>query len=97
MSLTTEDIQQIRVIVREEARVIVREELESSITTRIEPRFDGLDRRIEALDNDIKEIYAMISELQYLTVKLLILKNTIWSKKSFHHTKISYRLQKKLA
>lgn len=51
----------------EEARVIVREELESSITTRIEPRFDGLGRRIEALDNDIKEIYTMISELQKLT------------------------------
>ena len=67
MSLTTEDMQQIRVIVREEARVIVREELESSITTRIDPRFNSLDGRIEALDNDIKEIYAMISELQKLT------------------------------
>jgi|GEM_PF-523260 len=59
MGLTKEDIQQLR--------VIVREELESSITIRVDPRFDSLGRRIEALNYDIKEICAMISEFQKLT------------------------------
>ena len=75
MGLTTDDLQQIRTIVKEEARIVVRkeahtimhEELDSTVTTRIDPRFDNLEERVEALDNDIKEIYEMISELQKLT------------------------------
>ncbi len=67
MSLTNDDIKQIRTIVREEARTIVREELDSAISTRIEPRFDTIEGRLETLENDIKDIYEMISELQKLT------------------------------
>lgn len=67
MSLTTDDLQQIRTIVRDEARIIVREEIESAISARIEPRFDSLDGRLETLENDIKDIYEMISDLQKLT------------------------------
>lgn len=59
MSLTAQDLMQIRTAIREEA--------ESIISARIEPRFDSLDGRIEALDNDVKDIYKMISELQKLT------------------------------
>jgi hypothetical protein len=59
MSLTASDFQQIR--------TVVREEMESIISTRIDPRFDSLDGRLEALDNDVKDIYAMVSELKKLT------------------------------
>jgi phage shock protein A len=59
MSLTAIDLQQIR--------TMVREEMESIVSVRVDPRFDSLDGRLEALDNDIKDIYKMISELQKLT------------------------------
>lgn len=59
MSLTTEDFKQIR--------LAIREEMESMISGRIDPRFDSLEGRLEALDNDVKDIYKMISELQNLT------------------------------
>jgi hypothetical protein len=59
MSLTQSDLQQVR--------TVVREELESTIAVRIDPRFDTLEGNIEALNNDIKDIYKMISELQKLT------------------------------
>ena len=71
MSLTTEDLKQIRTVVQEEiesrTRVIVREEIESAIRAQVIPRFDKLEGNIEALNNDIKEIYEMISDLQKLT------------------------------
>jgi len=59
MSLTTTDLRQIR--------VLVREEMDSIISTRIDPRFDTLEGHLEALENDIKEIYEMISGLHKLT------------------------------
>ena len=46
---------------------MIRDEIESVIAARIEPRFDSLDGSIEALNNDIKDIYEMITELQKLT------------------------------
>lgn len=64
MSLTDNDLGQIRQIVRDEARVIVREEIDSAISARIEPRFDKMEGNLEALENDIKEIYEMLAELQ---------------------------------
>jgi hypothetical protein len=59
MSLSTKDAQDLR--------AIIREEIDSAITTRIDPRFDDIEGRLEASDNDIKEIYNMISDLQKLT------------------------------
>ncbi len=59
MSFTQTDLQQIR--------IMIREEIDSAITTRIDPRFDKLEGRVQALDNDVKDIYEMISELQKLT------------------------------
>lgn len=75
MSLTQSDLKQIRTIVRDEVMVTfddigrrtVREETGSIVSTRIDPRFDMLEGRIKALDNDIKDIYKMISTLQKLT------------------------------
>ena len=59
MSLTQSDLGQIR--------TLVREEVGSIITERIDLRFDRLEGHIEALENDTKEIYNMLSELQKLT------------------------------
>lgn len=58
MSLTSDDAQQIR--------KIVREEIESVISTRIDPRFDRLEGKLEALESDVKDIYGMITDLQKL-------------------------------
>ena len=58
MSLTTVDLSQIR--------TIVREEVDSIINSRIDPRFDRVDGTIEAVNNDIKDIHEMVSELQKL-------------------------------
>ncbi len=59
MSLTETDKKQIR--------LIVREEMKSIISVDVEPRFDSLDGSIKALEDDIKDIYGMITELQKLT------------------------------
>ncbi len=56
MSLTTQDLQEIRSIVREEVR--------DQVSRQLEP----LNNEIKALRNDIKEIYDMIAELQTGTV-----------------------------
>ncbi|HTE21958.1 MAG TPA: hypothetical protein VK674_02855 [Candidatus Limnocylindria bacterium] len=56
MSLAANDLRQIR--------IVVREEVESTISARIDPRFDTLEGQVVALDNDIKETYHMVSELQ---------------------------------
>ncbi len=59
MSLTEPDVKKIR--------LIVREEVESIISTRVEPRFDNVEGKLETLENDIKDIYEMIADLQKLT------------------------------
>ena len=74
MSLTAADLKNIRTLVREEVvvafdtygRQIIRDEVNSAISIKIEPRFDNIDGRIEALDNDVRDIYEMISKLQKL-------------------------------
>lgn len=55
MSLTENDLQQIRNLFRDEFR--------SGIAP-FEQKLDVVAGRIEALENDIKEIYEMIAELQ---------------------------------
>lgn len=75
MSLTKEDTQQIRTIVREEVRPIVREEVEVVFQTEgrkivreeIDQSITSLDGKLSALENDIKEIYSMISDMQKLS------------------------------
>lgn len=83
MSLTKDDLQQIRTIITEEVGTIVRgevktvfdetgrravrEEVVSIIDSRMDPRFDTLEGRIKTLNNDVKDIYKMISTLQKLT------------------------------
>ncbi|MFZ1324240.1 MAG: hypothetical protein WAQ57_03735 [Candidatus Saccharimonadales bacterium] len=62
MNLATADYQQIR--------TLIREELESVINVRIDPRFDTLEGKLKALENDVKDIYSMLSELQTSTRKL---------------------------
>lgn len=59
MSLTQEDLQQIRSVVRDEV---------SSQLVPVHKKIDDLAGTVEALSNDIKEIYGMIAELQRGTV-----------------------------
>ena len=56
MSLTKEDFQEIRTIVRDEVR--------SAISTEMNPKLEKIEGELEALRNDIKELYDMISDLQ---------------------------------
>lgn len=56
MSLTTEDLSKLR--------VVIREEVDSIIEAKVIPRFDALEGRLEALESDVKELYMMVSELQ---------------------------------
>jgi hypothetical protein len=62
MSLNTEDLGQIRTIVREEVNLIIRDELESSISSRIDPRFDTLEGRLQASEYDINEIISLAND-----------------------------------
>ncbi len=64
MSLTHDDLSQIRTIVRDEVRSIVREEVDSVLTQKLKP----IEGEIQALRNDIKEIYAMIAKLEKGTI-----------------------------
>jgi hypothetical protein len=55
MSLTTDDLTQIR--------TIVREEVDSIVTVKLQPLETGIDTlsgKVEALENNVKEIYEMI-------------------------------------
>ena len=83
MSLTKDDLRQItsiiketfdtygRQIIREEfdsyGRQATREEVTSVLSSQILPRLESIEDRLTALDNDVKEIYSMISKLQRLT------------------------------
>jgi hypothetical protein len=66
MSLTATDLQLITRIVRDEVREEVRAELSIQlwpIDTRlrnVEIHLDNVDGRLEAVENDIKEIYMML-------------------------------------
>jgi hypothetical protein len=61
MSLTTEDLTQIR--------TVVREEVDSIVTVKLKPLQENireLKGQVEALENDIKEIYTMLSHMEKL-------------------------------
>lgn len=60
MSLTADDLQSIRTMVQDAVGTTVRDE----VSTQIKP----LTNKIEAIHNDIKEIYKMISDLQSSTI-----------------------------
>jgi hypothetical protein len=78
MSLTTQDLHAIRKIVDEETRAVVQAEtpfiVEDKLSREIAPisikltnlldKIDELGGRVEALENDVKEIYGMITEIQ---------------------------------
>lgn len=67
MSLTTEDISQIRTVIREEVREIVHDEVQTEIQKEVRPlarKIDELAGNVEALENDIKEIYQMLKDMQ---------------------------------
>lgn len=66
MSLTQNDLQEIRSIVRTEVQDIVRSEVRSEVHSAIVPldkKLDAIAGRVETLKNDVKEIYKMLSEL----------------------------------
>lgn len=52
MSLTSEDLQQIRTVLRDEIEIILDRKLEPIVG------------KLEAIENDVKEIYDMIARLQ---------------------------------
>lgn len=55
MSLTQTDLQEIKNIVRDEVR---------SALVPVEQKLDALTGKVEALENDVKEIYEMVAKLQ---------------------------------
>jgi hypothetical protein len=63
MSLAKKDVEVIRDSLEVGFRLVIREELNSAISARIEPRFVDIEGKMEALENDIKDIYLMISQL----------------------------------
>ena len=56
MSLTQDDIKIIRTVIREEVREIVKDEVAKST--------EILSGKIEALEDDIKELYFMVDRLE---------------------------------
>ena len=64
--MTQKDLEQIRLVIREEVestfeskgRVMIREEVEPLLDRKLEPILD----KLEALENDVKEIYTMLRE-----------------------------------
>ena len=56
--LTSYDLEQIR--------TAIRDEVNSIMTTRVDPQLHDIKGDLEALNNDIKDIYEMISEIQKL-------------------------------
>ena len=59
MSLTQQDLQQIRDVVEDTVRPIVRDEVISATQT----RFDHIDNEIVAIHNDLEEIYTTLTKL----------------------------------
>ena len=62
MSLTDKDFQQIRFIVREEATSIMDAKLRERIDP-IDEKIDTLSGQSEAIGNDVRAIYFMISDM----------------------------------
>lgn len=84
MSLTKEDLRQISNILDKDMRLIVREEAASVISRELVPlrlRLDNQGSRLEAIYNDIKDMYHMISDLQKTEKKCRISAKVIWSKR----------------
>lgn len=63
MSLTTDDLTQIRTIIRDEVRPIISEEVELQIApisreiTEVSTKVDNLSGEVKALRSDVKTIY----------------------------------------
>ena len=64
MSLTQDDLQQIRTVVASVVEEVVRPTVQSAVEPLIEP----LQNEIQALRNDIHEIYDMLADLQSATI-----------------------------
>lgn len=62
MSLTAEDITQIRRVISE----TVRDEVSSQLIS-VHDKLDRLEGKLEALENDVKEIYKMLTDIQKQT------------------------------
>lgn len=56
--LTLNDLEQIR--------TVISDEVNSIMTTRVDPQLHEIKDDLESLNNDIKDIYEMISEFQKL-------------------------------
>lgn len=59
MGLTTTDTENIR--------LIVREEIQSMLSSEVTPHLENIEGKLVALENDIKDIYEMTTDLQKLT------------------------------
>jgi BMFP domain-containing protein YqiC len=74
MSLTQNDLNLLRTVIREEfdgcGRMAIREEISNAIDTKINPRLDRLEGKVNAVEDDTKEIYGMITGLQSRTRSL---------------------------
>lgn len=81
MSLTKEDLQQIRdvfegVVDRKtdtDIRLVIREESKSVVSGELLPvkmKLDAMSHRVDALYNDVKDIYRMIADLQKTEMKV---------------------------
>ena len=70
MSLTATDLQDIRTIIREEVPEIVHKEVSVQLgpvnghLRDIDERLTSVEGRLEGVENDVKDIYFMITELQ---------------------------------
>ncbi|MEJ0072991.1 MAG: hypothetical protein WDN27_02810 [Candidatus Saccharibacteria bacterium] len=71
MSLTDDDLQAISGLldqkIERDVRLVVREEAKSIVSDELIPirlRLDTMSHKVEALYNDVKDIYHMISDLQ---------------------------------
>lgn len=65
MSLTKDDLNSIRLLVREEVEIIVDAKLDAKFAIELRPineRLDRIDGRLETLENDVSSIYTMLSE-----------------------------------
>ena len=68
MSLTVDDLKEIRIIIREEVRPIIREEVRpivrEEVRAEVDTRLRPVEGRLEAVENDVKDIYFMVADLQ---------------------------------
>ena len=85
MSLSADDLQDIRTVIREEVRPIIREEVRPIVREEVRAAFDTdgrlivrdeidkrlspLEGRVTALENDVKEIYFILRDMQSATAQ----------------------------